>query len=150
MAGQDGRERVGGGESEARGRRRAVREARAFGRGVGGVLFLVGVVLAWRARAGLLAPGLIGAGALLAGLGWLAPRALVRPAALWMGLAHGLGWLSTRLVLAALFFLVLTPIAIVKRLGGYDPLDRRGPRRTSYWTPYPQRQQDPAYYERLF
>lgn len=129
---------------------REAREARAFGRGVGGVLVLMGAYLAWQSRAGTLAPGLVAAGALLAGLAGLAPRVLVRPAALWLRLAHGLGWLSTRLALGLLFFLVITPIGLVRRLGGADPLDRRGSPRETYWRPYPPRQRDPRYYERLF
>jgi hypothetical protein len=126
------------------------REGRSFGRAVGGVVLVVGAYLAWRGRAGAVGPALAGAGALLVALAQIAPRMLVRPAALWLRLAQGLGWLSTRLVLGLLFFLVLTPIALVKRWRGYDPLDRRGPPRATYWTPYPARQRDPAYYERLF
>ncbi|MDR7420272.1 MAG: SxtJ family membrane protein [Armatimonadota bacterium] len=126
------------------------REARSFGRGVGGVLLLVGVYLAWRGRAAAPAMVPVVAGALLVVLAQLAPRLLALPAALWMRLAHVLGWLSTRLVLGLVFFVVLTPIALVKRIGGYDPLDRRGPPRDSYWTPYPTRQRDPRTYERMF
>jgi len=41
-----------------------------------------------------------------------------------MLIAHVLGWLNTRLLLGLIFYLVFTPIAMVIKLMGKDPLDR--------------------------
>lgn len=43
----------------------------------------------------------------------------------WMKLAHVLGWINTRLILALVFYGVIAPIGILMRLFGYDPLLRR-------------------------
>jgi hypothetical protein len=131
---------------------RDLREQRNFGRGVGLVLALIGAVLSWRARAtGSLAGAvLLALGVVLLALGILAPRALTYPARAWMAFAHALGWLSTRVVLGALFYLVITPTGALLRLRGFDPMRRRQPSAGTYWLPYPPRQQDPKYYERMF
>lgn len=36
----------------------------------------------------------------------------------WTKLAQGLGWINGRVLLSAVFFLVLTPIAMLRKLGG--------------------------------
>jgi hypothetical protein len=48
---------------------------------------------------------------------------LFRPlAGLWFGLAHLMGTVVSRVVLATLFFVVVTPIGLIRRLLGADPL----------------------------
>ena len=58
-------------------------------------------------------------------LGFIAPRLLQRPYQGWMQLGHILGWINGHLILGAVFFFVLQPIAYVMRLTGYDPLKRK-------------------------
>jgi len=54
----------------------------------------------------------------------------------WMLLAFPIGWLISQIMLAVLFYLVLTPVAIVFRLKGRDLLSRKpAPDRASFWTP---------------
>ena len=43
----------------------------------------------------------------------------------WMLLAFPIGWLISQIMLAVLFYLVLTPVAIVFRLKGRDLLSRK-------------------------
>jgi hypothetical protein len=40
----------------------------------------------------------------------------------WMKIGHVLGWINTRLILSLLFFGLLTPIGLILRLLGKDPL----------------------------
>ena len=87
-------------------------------------------------------------GLLLVVLATVAPRALYWPNRGWMALAEALSWVSTRVVLAIVFFIAVTPIGIVKRLTGWDPLRRRGKASESYWRPYPRR--DPQHYEKMY
>ena len=54
------------------------------------------------------------------------------------------------LVFAIVFFGVLTPIGLIKRAIGWDPLHRRAERSNSYWRPYSKRQLDPRHYEKMF
>lgn len=44
---------------------------------------------------------------------------------LWMRLAFVLAWVNTRLLLAIIFYALITPIGCIMRLLGKDPLDRR-------------------------
>jgi hypothetical protein len=51
---------------------------------------------------------------LLLALVWPAGALRVRTA--WLGLGALLGWINTRILLGAFFFLVLTPVALIRRL----------------------------------
>jgi hypothetical protein len=65
-------------------------------------------------------------------LGLCAPRALGFAYGPWMRVARGLGWLNTQLLLGLTFYLVVTPVGLLMRLLGKDPLGkRRGG--ASYW-----------------
>ena len=65
-------------------------------------------------------------------LGLIAPRLLQLPYQGWMKLGHILGWINGHLILGAVFFFVLQPIAYVMRLTGYDPLKRKRAELKSY------------------
>lgn len=126
------------------------REERQFGRGVGTVLTLMGAWLIWRSASPTAGGTLAGLGVLLLTLGFVYPRVLVYPNRGWMKLANGLSFVSTRVILALVFFLVVTPLGVVKRLTGWDPLGRRRPPQESYWVPYPPRLRDPKHLEKMF
>jgi hypothetical protein len=52
----------------------------------------------------------------------------------WMFLAFPIGWTVSHLLLLATFYLVLTPIGVVMRLVGHDPLERKfRPEAATYW-----------------
>lgn len=67
----------------------------------------------------------VGAAALVVpALGAVFPRGL---AALYVGLSYAtfpIGWVVSHAVLAVIYFLVLTPLGWLMRLGGYNPLAR--------------------------
>jgi hypothetical protein len=44
----------------------------------------------------------------------------------WFKLAQVLGWINSRILLSAIFFLILTPIAIISRLFQKDNLQLKG------------------------
>ena len=65
----------------------------------------------------------IGAGLLL--LDMIVP-ALYKPAAkLWFGLSAVLGAVMSKVMLSIIFFLVLTPMGLMRRIGGKDPMRMR-------------------------
>ena len=70
---------------------------------------------------------------------------------LYLGLSYAtypIGFVVSSLVLAGLYYLVLTPIGLILRLCRYDPLHRRFDSRAStYWHPRPG-PRDPASYFR--
>src|SRR5579883_632072 len=71
-------------------------------------------------------------------LGLWRPRA-VRPIFVgWMVLAFPLGWVSSRFLLACLFYGVLTPLGLCFRLIGRDmPARRRQSAQSTYWQDKP-------------
>jgi hypothetical protein len=60
-----------------------------------------------------------------------------------------IGWIVSRVMLAALFYIVLTPIAIFQRLVRRDALRLSKPETESYWEDVETRR-DPASYLRQF
>jgi len=67
-------------------------------------------------------------------IGGIIPKALLPVHKLWMGFSVILGYISTRLILTAFYFLILAPIAVVGRLCGKDFLDEKLDRsKPSYW-----------------
>jgi len=131
-------------------KRRTFRAEREFGLVVGGVFVLLGLWWLYRGKFANATYVVVPAGALLLLFGLLWPRMLVWPNRAWMLLAEGLSFVTTRLILGLVFFLVVTPIGVVKRLTGWDPLGRRGARSDSYWKPYSERQRNPRHYEKMF
>lgn len=61
----------------------------------------------------------------------------------WMSIALLLGFLMSTVILSLIFYLVITPVGVVMRLTGHDPLIksfRKG--ESSYWKAYPARKPD--------
>jgi hypothetical protein len=78
---------------------------------------------------------LLGALALVVGLLGLCWPGLIRPVFVgWMIAAFPIGWVVSKVLAAALFYTVFTPMALIFRLIGRDALMlRRDPGRTTYW-----------------
>lgn len=53
----------------------------------------------------------------------------------WMGLVYAVSWAIGHLALASVYFLVVTPLALLARLIGRDRLQIRSAARASYWHP---------------
>ena len=62
-------------------------------------------------------------GLLLMGMVW--PRAYSPLARLWLGISLLLGSVMSRLVLSIIFGVIVTPIALIMRLFGHDPMRRK-------------------------
>ena len=131
-------------------KRRTFRSEREFGLIVGAVFSVLGLWWMYRGKFLDVAYVFVVVGAALILSGIVAPRVLVVPRKAWMKLAEGMAFVSSRIILALIFFLVLTPIGLIKRAMGWDPLHRRSASRESFWHPYPPRQQNPRHYEKMF
>ena len=129
---------------------RSFRAEREFGLIVGGVLLLLSSWWIYRGKFHSVAQVTLPISALLLLLGIVFPRVLVYPNKAWMTLAEVLSFISTRIILAFVYFVVITPIGAGKRLFGWDPLNRRAAASESYWRPYSKRQRDPRHYEKMF
>lgn len=98
-----------------------------------GASALVAAYAAYRERA--VAGWIAGAtSAALALAALLAPDALRPFHRAWMALSFAMGWVTSRLLLTAIFALLVTPVAIVARLVGKRFLELKAdPKRPSYW-----------------
>lgn len=121
---------------------------RSFGLSVGGVLCVIALVLLWRRRV-TRAEIVGGIGAFLLIFGWLRPQLLAWPSAIWWRFSKALGHVNARILLTVLFALVLTPLGILWRLTGKDPLGRRRSRFAG-WSTYPARYRDRKHYGRMY
>ena len=99
------------------------KQLRSFGLTVGGIFAVIGL---WpvgfhsgdpRWWAVILA-GLLVVPAIVfpRGLSWVYKR--------WMALGHIMGWINTRIILGVVFYLMVTPIGIIRRLLGKDPMGK--------------------------
>jgi len=76
--------------------------------------------------------------------GWLGVVGLLAPSAIqpiyrgWMMAVFPISWLVSKVLLAVVFFVVFTPVALVFRLVGRDALHLRRRAQASYWTDRPQ------------
>jgi hypothetical protein len=87
----------------------------------------------------------LGLGVPAAGAGWPGGLRL-----LYVGLSYAtypIGFVVSSLVLAALYYVVLTPIGLILRLCRHDPLQRRfDPRSASYWHSCPGPRSPDSYF----
>ena len=92
----------------------------------------------WRAEQTNLALILLAVGITLGVVGFLSEAFCRRLYVGWMVVFFPVGWVVSHVVMALVFYLVLTPIGLVMRLSGHAPIppgfDRQA---ASYWTPRP-------------
>ena len=96
-------------------------EGRKFGLTVGAAFIVIGGVLTWRGkqRSAIVAFA-IGGVLVLAGL--VVPTALGPVERAWMGLAHLISKITTPIFMGIVYFVVMTPIGLVRRLSGKSPI----------------------------
>ena len=129
--------------------RNALKELRRFSFTLCGVLSILGGLVLWRkGETGLLFWG-IGIGVLLVGL--LRPRLLGPIYRGWMGMSFLMGFFMTHLILALMYYLIFTPMALVMRAVGRDPLRlKRNQNAESYWIRRPRKEYLRERYEKMF
>jgi hypothetical protein len=124
----------------------SIKRALKFGAGAALVFGLIGLWL-WRRKhhplAGEIVAG-VGGAILLASVA--APSAVLALRAVWMKFAGAIGWVNSRILLGVFFFLIITPVALIRRLTGGSPLRWQRGEGTSYWRIRDQ-PTDPKHYE---
>jgi len=125
------------------------KDLRKFGLTVGGVILAIGLVLFYFEKPSAIYFAVIGG--LLILFGALFPNILKPINKIWMSLAIILGFIMSRVILTILFYLLLTPIALLAKLVGkkfmilkYDKSAK------SYWERRSIIQKKPIDYERQF
>jgi hypothetical protein len=112
------------------------KDLRIFSLGMLAFLAFVGWIV-WRKSGSVPAGAAVaGAGVGFAVLGLTVPRA-VRPLFIaLMMINYPIGWVVTHVVIALIFYLVVTPLGVIMRLCGRDPMERRfDPSAKTYWKP---------------
>jgi len=127
-----------------------VSDYRAFGLWIGGAFCVISGLLYWKGfPTGFKVTAAIGGLLLLAGL--LRPVWLKYVYRAWMKFAFAIAWFNTRLILSLMFYLVMTPVAVLLRLFGKRPLvlgrDKQSP---SYWIRRQKVPFDSTRYEKHF
>ncbi len=99
------------------------KELRQFGLVVGGVFSVIGL---WPVvfRGESPRPWAMILGSLLIALGAMVPQTLKQVHHGWMKIGHVLGSINTRIILGIVYYLLITPMGIVMRLMGKDPMHR--------------------------
>ena len=96
-------------------------EIRKFGFLIGGVLIAISIFMLWKALTYYQLVFVIGISFILLGL--ITPIILKPIYIVWMTFATILGWIMTRVILAILFYLIVTPIGLIARIFGVKFLD---------------------------
>ena len=110
--------------------------------------FLGGIVLWRKGEAELLFWG-IGITILLVGL--VRPRILGPVHKEWMGMSLLIGFFMTHLILALMYYFILTPVGLVMKALGKDPLRLKHDQNAkSYWIRRPRTEFARERYERMF
>lgn len=82
------------------------------------------VLLLLLVRLRIPADGLLWAALVVLVLVMTVPQAFRPLAVVWLGFSHVLGAISSRVLLGSVFFLVVTPIGLLRRLAGADTMRR--------------------------
>ena len=113
------------------------REGRAFAFPVGAAFLVLAGITWWRDHALLTQIfGAVAAGLLVAGL--LVPTWLGPVQRGWMALAHAISRVTTPIFMGIVYFVVLTPIGILRRVLGSNPVEH-APVDGSYWHTRPEK-----------
>lgn len=126
------------------------RELRQFGFVWLGFLCLFAGLAWWKTGSARVAGGLLIAAIVVPTVGWLVP-AFMRLVFLALSYAaFPIGFVVSHVVLAIVYYLILTPVGVLVRATGRDPMQRRfDPDAESYWVAR-QSGDDPRRYFRQF
>lgn len=127
------------------------RQLRQFGFVWMGFLTLFGFLAWWRFEAPIVAWSLWVGAVVVPALGWIVP-AVMRVVFLALSYAAWpIGYVVSHIVLAVVYYLVLTPIGLIARSVGYDPMERRFEADSeTYWVPREETTSRAARYFRQF
>ena len=113
--------------------RLTAREGRRFAFTVGVAFLVLGALMLWRGH-GILQMIFWGIGGVLVAAGIVVPGRLTRVQRAWMGLGHAMSRITSPIVMGAVFYLVLSPIGVLLRIVGRNPL-KPAERDGGFWMP---------------
>lgn len=95
---------------------------------------LIGALVLWRTGSWTVAPAFWVTGLLMA-VAFLCVPSVRRPTYMaWMALLYPIGWVISHLLLALVYYGWVTPVGLLMRMFGCDPMRRRpDPEATTHW-----------------
>jgi hypothetical protein len=108
---------------------------RIFGIGLG--LILAFASWRWGIKGWVVAPWTAGLALIFAAAGMLRPRSLAPVERIWMSVIRRIAAVNTYMILAGVYYLVVTPYALIGRLLFPDPLEQTPNDSRTYWKPHP-------------
>ena len=125
------------------------KDLRKFGITIGVVFLLISIPLYLTGKALFIFFG--GIGVLLMSFGFILPNVLKPANKIWMTLAIILGWFMSRVILVILFYIIITPMALLLKIIGKDFLKLRSNEGTrTYWENRDKKGTERLDYERQF
>jgi hypothetical protein len=111
-------------------------ELRNFGLAALAFSAIVATIVFRRTGSTSAAATIVSVGVIVAVLGFVLPKA-IRPVFVVMTIVgYPIGWVMTHAIMGVIFYLVVTPVGVIMRLCGRDPMERGFDRRAaSYWKP---------------
>jgi hypothetical protein len=120
-----------------------------FGITMGVAFLVISCLILIRHRHSIMPTSIISALFFIFGL--VLPGALKYVYIAWMKFAFMLGWVNTRLLLLAIFYLLFTPLGLIMRLFGADLLDKKiNRKKQTFWLNKEREAFDPLNYERQY
>lgn len=114
-------------------KRDELKDLRQFEMVLAGLLVIFGTIHYMKHRL-VLAQWFFGIGLAVFCIGLLGPRLLKPIYAIFLKVAHAIGWFNTRVILILIYYVILTPIALIVRIFGKDLLNRKIEKNiSSYW-----------------
>ncbi|MBU0475040.1 MAG: hypothetical protein KKF62_12875 [Bacteroidetes bacterium] len=108
------------------------KELKKFGKSVGLVLLLIGIILLIYSKA--VFPIFLSLGSFLVAAAYIFPIILLPFQKIWMTFAVIMGFVMTRVILSILFYLVITPISFLSKIFQKDFLNLKIEKdKKSYW-----------------
>ena len=107
------------------------KDIRSFGITIGIILFIISGLLMFYDNESHQLIAIIAS--TFIGLGLILPTLLKPIYFVWMTFAAIIGWVMTRVILSAVFYLIMTPIGLITKLLGEDFLALKKIKSDSYW-----------------
>jgi len=125
-------------------------DLKKFGLLIGAILFLGSLYLLWKQQHPYAVAGFI-LGVVFTALAFVRPVVLKPLQRVWMAMAVVMGFVMSRIIVATVFYGMVTPIGLAGRLAGKKFLDLKMDKAAaSYWIRRDQAKAEKSAYERQF
>ena len=114
--------------------RNETRDLRQFGAVLAGILLVAGAINFFKGRISW-CPWFFGPGLVVVVLVFAAPKSIKPIFILFTKIGHIIGWINTRIILILVYYILITPIALIMKIFRKDLLDIKiDKNKISYWT----------------